>query len=320
MKAFTKTVNPYMIRKPDQEPPYRWLNCFFDIKFDNKGRFSISGVEGPYSNGDCLGSCGQVSKPENWKEYKKSPGWDKRKIDKFFDLWDQWHLNDMRPYSAEMKAAGWHEKAKTEMLGYQFSRTHAVFKAEDMARKAAIDAARRGETFTPTAEQVKALNVKELAKFGFTPANRNRKRPKGTNEPTIQLSTSREPVRSRPKERLSVGSIPPSKGPVFGSDDHHPDGLLTRKLHPGDEEGIWRRMGNSEQVPESVLQWFLDLPDANRKISVGKMSGGNSTPGEGDRFLFIGICWLIGLMLAVVRNDAETFYSVALFSVVLAYV
>ena len=50
------------------------------------------------------------------------------------------------------------------------------------------------------------------------------------------------------------------------------------------------------------------------------MSGGNSTPGESNRFLFIGICWLIGLVLAVVRNDAETFYFMALFSVVLAYV
>ena len=79
---------------------------------NGKWRLSITGVEGPLRNGDCVGGCGQV----NLRESYVSPanGWDADKIERFLFLWDRWHLNDCRagtPKQEEMirqwKESGW---------------------------------------------------------------------------------------------------------------------------------------------------------------------------------------------------------------------
>lgn len=48
------------------------------------GRLSITGVEGPKKNGDCRGSCGQCV--DAAREINK----------KFANMWERWHLNDLR--------------------------------------------------------------------------------------------------------------------------------------------------------------------------------------------------------------------------------
>ena len=58
----------------------------------NKGNLSVNGVEGPLRNGNCMGSCGQIVLHE-WSDYTPEDGIE---LDKIRDLWDRWHLNDMR--------------------------------------------------------------------------------------------------------------------------------------------------------------------------------------------------------------------------------
>ena len=74
------------------------VNVFAEVKYNN-GRLSITGVEGPKSNGDAYGSCGQIvmsyRTPENRATITPAPGWDADTVDRFFALWDRWHLNDM---------------------------------------------------------------------------------------------------------------------------------------------------------------------------------------------------------------------------------
>lgn len=74
--------------------------CKIEIK---DGRLSISGVEGPKSNGDCRGSCGQIDMhPWGIKEY--AAGWDATLEAKFREAWGKWHLNDMRAGSPAQAA------------------------------------------------------------------------------------------------------------------------------------------------------------------------------------------------------------------------
>lgn len=68
------------------------------------GNLSITGVEGPKSNGDCHGSCGQIIlgfkeyDPRGYKTLEAIspvPQWDAEKIKRLFDIWDRWHMNNM---------------------------------------------------------------------------------------------------------------------------------------------------------------------------------------------------------------------------------
>lgn len=72
-------------------------NIYCRIKYEN-GRLLINGVEGPYLNGDCKGGAGQIVMYllGNEKDIAPAPGWDLEKIKMFLELWDRWHLNDMR--------------------------------------------------------------------------------------------------------------------------------------------------------------------------------------------------------------------------------
>jgi hypothetical protein len=93
----------------------RWASIFAKIEYIG-GKLSITGVEGPLPSGNALGGAGQIIM--SFKEYdargymsirdiKPAPGWDRGKIKRFFDLWDRWHLNDMRAGCEHQRALGW---------------------------------------------------------------------------------------------------------------------------------------------------------------------------------------------------------------------
>jgi hypothetical protein len=66
------------------------------IKIEYKeGKLSISGVEGPMSNGNCRGGCGQIVM-SGLSVNNYAPGWDADKVSVLATLWDMWHLNDMQ--------------------------------------------------------------------------------------------------------------------------------------------------------------------------------------------------------------------------------
>lgn len=75
----------------------------------NDGRLSITGVEGPRSNGDAKGGSGQIVGHE-WDITDYCEGWDAELVAKFRAAWDRWHLNDMRAGCAHQRAEGWNER------------------------------------------------------------------------------------------------------------------------------------------------------------------------------------------------------------------
>lgn len=89
---------------------------FVTVDWSSDGRLSMTGVEGPMSNGDARGSCGQILM--SYKEYDgrghttldsitPADGWTHDSIRKLFDVWRVWHLNDMQAGCEHQRAAGW---------------------------------------------------------------------------------------------------------------------------------------------------------------------------------------------------------------------
>ena len=75
--------------------------CKITYEIDSKDRLSISGVVGPYRSGNAWGGCGQIVMDWRGKHAYNPPvefsaGWNQETFDKFLDIWDRWHLNDMQ--------------------------------------------------------------------------------------------------------------------------------------------------------------------------------------------------------------------------------
>ena len=87
--------------------------AFCKIEFQN-GNLSISGVIGPYSNGDAAGSCGQCI--DEIRNGTPDFGWNEKMLNRFCDIWEEWHLNDLRPYCKHQKELGWDELAKEKVM------------------------------------------------------------------------------------------------------------------------------------------------------------------------------------------------------------
>jgi hypothetical protein len=97
-------------------------NIFVKATFED-GKFSMSGVHGPYSNGNSFGGCGQIcmefehrNPKDNDKRYSKltkpeditfADGWTKEKWLDLLDIWENWHLNDMQAGCEHQRELGW---------------------------------------------------------------------------------------------------------------------------------------------------------------------------------------------------------------------
>lgn len=227
-------------------------SVFCKIEFAN-GRLSISGVEGPKSNGNCRGGCGQIDmhlRDQPAESWAFAPGWNAELLAKFWDAWERWHLNDMKPCDEEMEAAGWPDLAKREVLVWKFNLTTEALAEKSAAEKAATEALRTGATFTPTEAQTAAA----VRPYTVTMA---RYEAEGEPAPPPGYRRAMSIHRSgymEPPERKTLGWMRP---------DEHPDGLLGRKLRPdGPGYGTqwWKR-----EVPPEVLAFLRALPDTDTR-------------------------------------------------------
>lgn len=62
---------------------------------------SVSGVVGPYVSGNCAGSCGQCLDVLTDPAFRPADGIDAKRL---HDVWNRWHLNDMRAGSPAQEA------------------------------------------------------------------------------------------------------------------------------------------------------------------------------------------------------------------------
>lgn len=97
----------------------RYASVYAHISWEDE-RLSICGTIGPLPSGGALGSSGQIDQPkiENFAQ-----GWNQALLDKFFQIWKRWHLNDLRAECEHQRALGWtwadHPMAKCPICGYK---------------------------------------------------------------------------------------------------------------------------------------------------------------------------------------------------------
>lgn len=247
MSDFVKIVRIGAYLPEWRETPF---NVYCKITF-NAGRLSITGVEGPKANGDAIGGCGQIEMHMGDYETDRwtfAPGWDADTLARFLSVWSDWHLNDMRAYDAEMRAAGWHILAGEKVTGYEFTLTREAYRERDAAKTAAVDALTAGETFTPTPEQsAAAARPYSYTKWVY----------EGDPEPA--------PMPNYERAHTYKGDLkfPESKTLGWLKPSEHPDGLLGRKLR---EDGPgYGSAWFSEEVPAAVLDFLRSLPDTDKK-------------------------------------------------------
>lgn len=79
------------------------IDIFLKISIKNNN-LSISGVHGPYSNGNCFGSCGQILDTLlTTTEY--SEGFNRKVVEQLYRYWKRWHLNDLTAGTPEQEKA-----------------------------------------------------------------------------------------------------------------------------------------------------------------------------------------------------------------------
>lgn len=86
----------------------RRMSVFVRAKLGQPGQLSITGVEGPLPSGNALGGCGQIvmhlREPDGLEGFEPAPGWTLESVKRLLELWDRWHLNDMRAGSPAQEA------------------------------------------------------------------------------------------------------------------------------------------------------------------------------------------------------------------------
>ena len=234
-----KVVNPCKCGVYGREDSKILVNAFAKIEYDGK-RLSICGVVGPKSNGNCMGSAGQCS--DSIRKGTPVDGWDRSMLDKFCDIWDRWHLNDMNTACEHQRALGWAEQAKEPVTLYHYRLTEEASKIKRNAEHAAIDALRKGATFTPTPEQQFFASLP----YGLDIYN----------APSEEMAPH-----YKPKKPLWAGDSGATETKTRGwvRFDEDKVGILCK---PCPVCGY--KYGTSwllEEVPADVIEWLFSLPD-----------------------------------------------------------
>lgn len=140
------------------------------------GKLSIHGVIGPRSNGDAWGSCGQIAdtikEAIDAGEFKpnEAQSWTVPDVLSFLDLWEKWHLNDMRPECAHQRAAGWPQMAQQEVHTYQWQLKSEIRDQQERLKQEAIDRAASVETGRSVGFSSLERRILKLESFIKTPA------------------------------------------------------------------------------------------------------------------------------------------------------
>lgn len=225
-------------------------SVYCEIKIKD-GKLSISGVEGPFPNGNCAGSCGQIDMgykhrndaddDKRYQEKKRlayfSLGWEEALWFDFLDIWKRWHLNDMRAGCEHQEGPEWDTAAELEVQEYT--------QVDTMAQAVEIMAKHN----RATSEELRLLKLSNDVWEKLT---------SGSSYPypseAIEELLAKDYLRKWKTEKKAAGWVYPFE---------HPRGLLCKPCPVcGYKYGSgWRR----EEIPAGVVEFLRGLPDSDRK-------------------------------------------------------
>ena len=232
-------------------------------KGDGITTLSISGVIGPKANGNALGGCGQISMefdhanpghndrrtrdPIKASEITYAPGWNAALWLRFLDVWESWHLNDLKPNCAHQRGDEW--DTQRELTLYHFRLRKAVEDEVRAAKHKARDCIKSGETFTPTKRMKFLANLPDKFVHHESEPPRRMAQFYCPNAPQYKGDSY-----NRSREVKTAGWV--------GSDEH-PLGLLCKPcVVCGYKYGsAW----NCEPLPTEVVMFLHSLPATDQQ-------------------------------------------------------
>lgn len=240
MENFRKVVNPcqcmvWRSRGIKKIP----ILAYAKIEYTD-GKLSIRGVVGPRSNGSCAGSAGQCV--DEIREGTPVGGWTPEMLEKFCDIWDRWHLNDMHPYCQHQKDLGWDSLATKKVTLYNYHLRAEVFSEQRHLQNRINKLIGDTGTATLTKEEKELWDL-PISKKTWEPLDDSRYEPQKKYD-----------WNNGATEESTLGWLSP---------EEHPDGILCKPCPVcGYKYGTsWLK----EDVPEDVLQFLYNLPDTTRE-------------------------------------------------------
>ena len=237
----------------------RKASIYCKISF-NKDKFSISGVVGPKSNGDALGSCGQIdmgfehrNQKDNDKRYRDlikpkdiafADGWDANMFYDFLDIWKKWHLNDMKANCEHQIGPEWEPQ---DVTLYHFELNEDTESAIKRAKSNAMQVLEDGKPFKPSKGQVKICALKSSITY------HKDKLPKKLAS-YYQVAVKKYDWQKEPTETKSTSWL---------NESEHPKGYLSKPCPTcGYKYGsAW----NKVEVPGSVIEFIESLPETDKQ-------------------------------------------------------
>lgn len=232
----------------------RRVSVYCNIEYE-KGRLSITGVVGPTHGGNAIGGCGQIDGTlrEDIDSITLAPGWTREMLVRFLDVWDRWHLNDMHAYDAEMKAAGWDQMAKREMLGYEFRLTDSVLDAQRRIKES-IDKQVRDKGSVQLKPEEQALHNLPYEVTLWVYAGAEEPKPPSEHYERAKHLYGHMGGNVKSPSTKTLGWLRPTE---------HPHGLMGRTLRKGGPAygSGWFK----EEVPADVIEFLKSLPDTDKQ-------------------------------------------------------
>lgn len=217
-----KVVSPCFCKVYTRSGNEDVTRAFCEIEFDDT-RLSITGVIGPMPSGACRGCAGQCV--DEIRKGRPCDEWTQEMLDKFCSIWDEWHLNDMRPYCKHQKELGWDKLAVMPVTLYHYRLNSKTIQRQESIKKSSWKMLCDGMTVALSDDQI------EVAKLPYSL----------TLPHEISGST----------ETKTLGWLHP---------EEHPDGILGK---PCPVCGY--KYGHSwltEEVPQDVIDWLCSLPES----------------------------------------------------------
>lgn len=136
------------------------VNAFCKIEIKD-GCLSITGVVGP-TRSNCKGSAGQCV--DEIRKGTPAASWTDEMLEKFCNIWEQWHLNDMRAYCKHQKELGWKDHLYDKVKIETWTLTNESMQAKKDAEKRALKCLKEGKPFYPTKDEIAYANMKSSIK------------------------------------------------------------------------------------------------------------------------------------------------------------
>lgn len=211
------------------------LCTLLDDTVDTVTVLHITGVVGPRSNGDAY-AAGQCY--DTMRQGVANEGWTADSLYKLLDIWQRWHMNDMKPYCEHQR--DW-DGGKVCKL-YEYKMTNDTSKRLDALKESIHKMLMAGDSVQLSESQRTLLGSKYFFKSDKCVP------PDGYELYKEYTMHARElyPMESDTK---------------WG--DKHPDGILAKPCPVCGYK--WGSSWRAERVPEEVLTWLESLPDSTRK-------------------------------------------------------